>query len=115
MSKRKVIKLDFHRNGISGLGFYVGIIEDSDKSRKVAIRFPDIDNKIGNIICAVLDIDLLNENIIGMFEGKGNAWRGDHYNDIMDKAIKERTETDEQGLLIKPIKKGGLNVSAEKD
>ena len=104
--KREVIKLDYHRNGVGGLGFYVGIIKNDDGSRKVAIRFPDIDKKIGNVVCAILDIDLLNENIIGMFEGRGNAWRGDHYADIMDKAIKEKTETDKEGLLIKPKKKG---------
>ena len=103
--KREVIKLDYHRNGVCGLGFYVGIIKDEDGSRKVAIRFPDIDQKIGNIICAVLDIDLLNKNIIGMFEGKGNAWRGDHYSDVMDKAIKIRTKSDKDGLLIKPKEK----------
>ncbi len=99
--KKKVIKLAYHRNGISGLGFYVGIIKDEDNSKKVVIRFPDIDKESGAVVCAVLDIDLLNNNFIGMYEEKGNAWRGDHYSDIIDKAIKQR-EYDSNGLLVRP-------------
>lgn len=95
----KVTKLAYHRNGVGGLGFYVGIIKDEDGSRKVCIRFSDIDKKVGAIACAVLDIDLLNKDIIGMFEEEGNAWRGDDYSEVIDNAIKKKTEHGEKGLL----------------
>ena len=77
--KVRVLEADYHRNGSVAEGFYVGIIEDEDGTRKLVI---DFDQK-GYI--AVLDLDeAANGNIYmhrdGDREGTGgNAWRGDHY------------------------------------
>ncbi len=108
--KRKVIKLAYHRNGISGYPFYVCIIKDDDGSRKVAIRMPKLDDKTGNAMCFVLDIDRLNSNIIGMYEEEGNAWRGDMYTDIIDKAINQNTKITPENLHIKPKEKKNVKT-----
>lgn len=80
----KVEQIDYHRNGVCGEGFYVGIIKDKD-GKKVAIRLSkEDDKKVGAICCFVLDIKLLSEGIIRFTE---NSWRGDHFNQIMDEAI----------------------------
>jgi hypothetical protein len=91
--------VDFHRNGVGGDGFYVGIITEPDendrrrKSRKLVIAFPEI----GQCAVAVLDLDkaaagnihmhprLVNKSDPDPREWEwddsvgGNAWRGDHY------------------------------------
>ncbi len=78
-------KLDYHRNGISGEGFHVAIIDCPEGGRMVAIRFPDTETS--NIQCAVLNIDMLAAGNIEF--GAGNSWRGDHYAPIIDAGIKE--------------------------
>jgi hypothetical protein len=81
----ELVKLDYHRNGICGQGFWVAIAnetdEDGEKSQKLIIRFPDVDKEVGAVVCSVLDLGLLNKRII---EFGRNSWRGDHYSDAMD-------------------------------
>lgn len=84
---REITAADFHRNGISGDGFYVGIFTDDDGSRKLVVSFPDI----GQCAVAVLDLDEAAKGNIYMHphhdkDGTGgNAWRGDNYQDVADK------------------------------
>ncbi|MGE8944033.1 hypothetical protein ACO2I3_19180 [Leptospira interrogans] len=66
----KIIKSDFHRNGICGAGFCVTIFEDAGGRRFLGIRF----DARGHV--AVFDLNLLANNII---EFGRNSWRGDHY------------------------------------
>ena len=80
----KVEKLDYHRNGICGRGFYVGIVSDG-KNRLLVIRFPrEDDRKVDAVLCAAFDLTKLQEENITFGE---NSWRGDHFSDIMDRAI----------------------------
>ena len=81
----KVKQLAYHRNGICGTPFWVAIIEDEDGRDKVVIRFP------GECRCAALDIDLLEERKIAFGE---NSWRGDHYVDDIDAAIRAIEDDD---------------------
>jgi hypothetical protein len=70
---------DYHRNGGSGTGFYVGIFE-YDGRRMLGITFDDDERAV-----AVLDLDEAARGNIYMHPspGKqntgGNAWRGDHF------------------------------------
>ena len=91
MSKRKIVQIDNHRNGVSGTSFYVGIIQDDDNSEKVFITFPEYDEKgritdIGEVRTAVLDIDLLSKKVI---EFGTNSFRGDHYHNQIIEQIQK--------------------------
>ena len=83
-----IIKMDFHRNGVCGLGFHVGIvreIEDGHERDMLVIRFPKrADEETGNVVCAAFDLAQLDKRVI---EFGPNSWRGDHYSDCMDVAI----------------------------
>lgn len=83
----KVKEMNYHRNGISGLGFYVGIVEEEGREMLV-IRFPkeESDDKIGNVVCAAFDLSLLDKREIRFMH---NSFRGDHYHEVMDKYIKK--------------------------
>lgn len=95
-------KLAFHRNGVAGEGFNVAIAKHEGRDM-LLVTFPDVD--AGGMCCtAAFDLSLLDQRIIGMFEGPGNAWRGDHYHNAMMQAIGERTERDKDGLLVAPKK-----------
>lgn len=84
---KKVTKLAYHRNGVSGLGFWVGIVKE-EKDRMLVVRFPkEADKETGGVVCAAFNIDLLNDNVI---EFAQNSYRGDHFNEIMDEAIAKR-------------------------
>lgn len=88
-SKQTVKELDYHRNGVSGLGFYVGIvesIEDGVKKEMLVVRFPEsADDLIGNVVCAAFDLAKLDKREIRFVH---NSFRGDHFHEVMDKAIR---------------------------
>lgn len=76
------VKIDYHRNGICGNGFFVATFkmkEGKEKHHMVAVLFSDIGN------CAVFDIDELKKNNIDF--ANGNSWRGDHFEDELRKYI----------------------------
>jgi hypothetical protein len=87
----KILKTDYHRNGVGGEPFKAIIFqhsEDDDDTPKtmVAIRFAD-DKKKGGFSaprCAVFDLALLYEGVI---EFGQNSWRGDHFATHLDKAL----------------------------
>ena len=64
----KIIKVASHRNGICGDPFDVGIIEDNKETgvtkRLLVIQFDENNLSGNNCMTAVLDIDLLNDNVI---------------------------------------------------
>lgn len=85
----KVQQLDYHRNGVSGEGFHVGIVdftEDGQQREILVIRFPR-EASSGGILCAAFDLSLLDQREIRFAH---NSWRGDHFADVMDEAIQER-------------------------
>lgn len=92
---QKVIAIDYHRNGISGLGFHVGIVEETEGTivrKMLVVRFPkEADNDTGNVVCAAFDMEKLAEGEIRFFY---NSWRGDHYHSVMDAEIEKMQEAD---------------------
>ncbi len=75
--KGKVVARAYHRNGVGGNGFAVGIVQEG-KDQKVIVCFPGEGNT------AVLDIGLLSSGNITFGE---NSWRGDVYADAYRKEI----------------------------
>lgn len=79
-----VEKIDYHRNGVGGMGFHVAILKEDGRNMLV-VRFPkEADKDAGAILCAAFDLALLAEGVI---EFGHNSWRGDHYNEVVDKRI----------------------------
>lgn len=72
--------IDFHRNGVTGEGFHVVLFTDVEYGPFVGIVF----DEPGHV--AVLQQEKLSKHVIGSFE---NAWRGDHFEPILRKAIAE--------------------------
>jgi len=86
----KVKTLDYHRNGVGGLGFYVAIVEqveDGIRREMIVVRFPKgADADAGGILCAAFDLARLDKREIRFFH---NSWRGDHYHEVVDAAIRK--------------------------
>lgn len=85
----RVLKQDYHRNGVGGAGFVVSLVEwpeatdgrpDIGTPHFVAVSFfgdDETDREAFIAQTAVLSIDLLFAGIIDMHHpGGGNAWRG---------------------------------------
>jgi hypothetical protein len=81
----KVKQIEYHRNGVSGNGFFV-------------VKFSDFEDKQRNFIgivfdepgdCAVFDADLLAEGNITFGQ---NSWRGGRFESRLRKAIEEYIE-----------------------
>mgnify|MGYP007082098855 CR=1 FL=1 len=67
---QKILKIDHHRNGISGEPFDI-VLFQHDNRKMVAILFE------GQFYCAVLDVKMLSEDNIEF--AMGNSWRGDDF------------------------------------
>ena len=91
--KIKPLKVAYHRNGVCGEPFHVVLFdkeEDGQTDRMVAVRFSDGEGEgFKNPRIAVLDIALLYESVI---EFGDNSFRGDHFVDDIDQAIKAHYE-----------------------
>ena len=77
----KIKHIDYHRNGVSGIGFDVVVFdwkEGGVTRQMVATLFP------GAGRCAVLDTELVGE---GNVRFGVNSWRGDSFEDDLRKAI----------------------------
>lgn len=92
-TQQQIKQLDYHRNGVCGLGFHVAIveeIEDGERRDMLVVRFPsDADKDAGGVLCAAFDIAKLIHHDI---EFGSNSWRGDHYADVMDAAIDKQNQ-----------------------
>ena len=86
-NERTLVKIAYHRNGVSGTGFHTIIfdwcsftgMQGSVVRRMQAVVFP------GNGDCAVFEIA---ETAKGNIEfGHGNSWRGDYFEDDCRKWI----------------------------
>lgn len=69
-----LIKLDHHRNGVSGSPFTVGIVKEQIENKECILLIIQFDNDELNT--AVFDLDMIKNNVI---EFGVNSWRGDHY------------------------------------
>ncbi len=85
----KPLKVAYHRNGVGGEPFHCVLfdnIEDGNTTRMLAVRFADDEGEgYQNPRIAVFDIALLYESVIEFGE---NSFRGDHFVDDIDQAIK---------------------------
>jgi|TARA_A100001515_G_scaffold140230_1_gene135684 hypothetical protein len=98
--KRIVTKIDSHRNGVSGMPFYLGMILDDDGTKKLFITFPDYGEEgskeeervvSGSCRTAILDLDLLKDDVI---EFGQNSWRGDIYHDLIVDTINVKNKVE---------------------
>lgn len=92
--KLKCKYLSWHRNGISGVGFYIALFNDPETTHEmVVVRFPGSECRT-----AALSVELLSaagsspETRIGF--AHGNSWRGDYYEESMLAAIKAHFRKD---------------------
>ena len=88
MPKKKqdmVLKqLDHHRNGVGGVPFHVAIVEDRRDGKPqemLVVRFDGDDC----YVCA-FSLEKLDKREIRFYY---NSFRGDHFDEFMDKSIKE--------------------------
>lgn len=79
---RKIISADYHRNGISGEGFWSILFNDSQEGLMHASLFRDDAG-----YCAVHKVsELVKQNVEFAC---GNSWRGDNYEDWLRRAVDE--------------------------
>jgi hypothetical protein len=100
------IRVDYHRNGISGEGFHVALFDnklegESEPRHFVGVLFE------GGGRCAVFDVDELKAGNIQF--AQGNSWRGDYYEGPLREAI-AKAETGKVGPFALPLKKRDLSV-----
>ncbi len=87
--ERRFIACDYHRNGVSGVGFHVVLFDWKDPDHAEwrhmsAIVFEEPG------FCAVLDTA---ETMAGNIQfARGNSWRGDHFEDDCRKWIAEEQQ-----------------------
>lgn len=94
--------IDYHRNGVSGLGFHVLIANDGETD-KLIVRFPEeADKDTGNVVCAVFDLARIQEGNIAFLE---NSFRGDYYAEEADRIIKETPLEQHQCALNQAARK----------
>lgn len=85
--KIKMTAVSYHRNGICGEGFHACLFDwndDGTKRKMVASVFD------GAGQCAVYDVAQLADGNIAF--ACGNSWRGDHFEDLLRKAIKKESK-----------------------
>jgi len=84
-----IIDIAYHRNGIGGAPFRVILFED-DSGRKVGIVFEEAYH------CAVFDVAKLASGDIAF---ASNSWRGDQFEPVLRRAIRESQSTNSQESL----------------
>jgi hypothetical protein len=81
----KPVSIAHHRNGVSGCGFHVGIVDDEGE-KKLIIQFDGMKN-----CTAVFDLEKLKQEKINFGE---NSFRGDYYADDFAEILKEVMQFD---------------------
>lgn len=81
----EIHQVAYHRNGVSGNGFYAVEFTDTANGRMIASVFEER----GNV--AVFCVDKLKK--YGIQFGP-NSWRGDYYEPALREAIKEFSDAD---------------------
>lgn len=79
--KLKIESCSWHRNGISGIGFYAIIFMDKEYGRMVASLFDEPG------FCSVYLIEELDKGNIEF--ARGNSWRGDEYEGALRPLVKK--------------------------
>ena len=91
----RIIDASFHRNGISGQGFYAVLFYDSSRNNEIMIA--TLFDEPG--YCAIYQVDELSK--LNIKFANGNSWRGDHY------------ESDLRQLLADHQKEHGTNRNGD--
>ena len=91
MKNLQILDASFHRNGISGLPFYVALVDDPENDDvKLIIMFEAEGHT------AVLSLDkLTNEEDISF---GSNSWKGDQYEEVLKPELWSTPEDDEEDL-----------------
>ena len=92
MEHLKVIKSDYHRNGISGEGFNVIIFDWLDPKETQTNMCAFVFKDKGRI--AVTNINELGHHNIEF--AMGNSWSGEHFETTLRDYIRQETITDKQ-------------------
>ena len=92
--KLDIQEIAWHRNGISGLGFYTirfrwNPEESTEMENFLAIVFDEPG------ACAVIGLDRIATQ--GVAFAGGNSWRGDHFEGELRKAIENQETTNRVG------------------
>ena len=84
----QIVDSDYHRNGISGTGFHVALVDDPNEGDiKLVVMFPGEGNT------AVLSLNkLMNEDI----SFGSNSYRGDLYESLRPELFDEDTGEEEE-------------------
>jgi len=84
----KIKEYSYHRNGVSGNGFYAIIfLHAPDESIKEETFLATLFDEPGS--CAVISLDRIEK--CGIAFAKGNSWRGDNF----ENELREIIETEE--------------------
>ncbi len=78
--KLKIVNVSFHRNGITGVGFYAVLFDDAENGRMVASLFDDPG------YCAVYNVDKLAGGDVAF---GSNSWRGDRFEKELRPLVEE--------------------------
>jgi hypothetical protein len=82
--KIKVTDIDYHRNGISGEGFWAVAFDWKDDDKQLRHMVAAVFDRPGQV--AVLDAEMASE---GNVTFGSNSWRGDHFENDLRLAIAE--------------------------
>lgn len=82
-----VKQVAWHRNGIGGEGFHAVLFEydDGDQSDNGGLMLGIVFDGPGQ--CAVVSVPRLSDPKMGVAFGRGNSWRGDHFEEYLRDAI----------------------------
>lgn len=82
----EIVRIDYHRNGVGGVGFIVAIVkpEVKDWPETVLVTRTPYDDE--GVSCFVLDYDLVTK---GEIRFGYNSWRGDQFACIFDPVLDE--------------------------
>lgn len=84
--KVTIVQASWHRNGISGIGFYAILFDDAEQGRMIASLFDEAG------YCAVYKVDELAKG--NTLFARGNSWRGDRYADALRPALEKYLESE---------------------
>ena len=77
---RRVLQVEYHRNGVGGEGFHAVLFDDCEGHRLLALVFP----APGHV--AVIEPQRAAAGILGLGD---NTWRGDYFEPELRRAIDE--------------------------
>ena len=93
--KIQVVDIQWHRNGVSGVGFYA-ILFDCEEGRMVATLYDE------RGFCSVLRVADLSDPARGVKFGL-NSWRGDYYESNLRQAVESWQTSGRLGLFSIPF------------